>query len=76
MTATNKDFLYVFNTASEDHKVVRFLSGRHLDTDVSLISLDVFDSGTQTKIQTVATALFNAYQGFKTKQYNVNERVI
>ena len=76
MTATNKDFSYVFHAASEDHKVARVLSGRLLDTDVSLVSLDVFDSGTQTKIQTVATALFNAYQGFKTKQYNVNERVI
>ena len=68
MTATNKAFMYVFDTASEDHKVARVLSGRHPDTNISLLSLDVFDSGTQTKVQTVATALFNASHGVMTTQ--------
>ena len=68
MTATNKAFTYVFDTASEDHKVARVLSGRHPDTNISLLSLDVFDSGTQTKVQTVATALFNASHGVMTTQ--------
>ena len=73
MTATNKTFAYVFNTASEDHKVARILSRRHPDTDVSLLSLDVFDSSTQTKIQTVATAPFNASHGLMTTQYTLTK---
>ena len=66
MTATNKAFAYVFNTASKDHKVARVLSGRHLDTDASFLSLGVFDFGTQTKMKAVATALFNASHGLTT----------
>ena len=76
MKETNKAFAYVFKTASKDHKVAQGLSGRYPDTDVSLLSLDVFDSGTQTKIQSVATALFNESYGRMTTHYSVKEKVI
>ena len=75
MTAANEAFTYVLNTATEGLKIDRVLSGRHL-TNVSLLSLNVFDYGTQTKIQSVSTALFNASQDLMTTRYNVGERVI
>ena len=46
MTSTNKAFVYIFNTSSEEHKDAQILSGRHPNTIVSLLSLDFFDSDT------------------------------
>uniref|UniRef100_H3GV82 Uncharacterized protein n=1 Tax=Phytophthora ramorum TaxID=164328 RepID=H3GV82_PHYRM len=76
MTATNKAFAYVFNTPAEDHQVARALSGRDPDQELHVLSLDVFDSATQTKIHTIAVALFNASYGLKASQYNVNGTVL
>ncbi|KAE8907665.1 hypothetical protein PF003_g8574 [Phytophthora fragariae] len=76
MTATNKAFAYVFNTPSEDHKVARVLSSRDPEAKVPLLSLDSFDSDTQTRIRSVASALFVTSLGLKTAQYNVNARVV
>ncbi|KAE9017411.1 hypothetical protein PR003_g16272 [Phytophthora rubi] len=76
MTATNKAFAYVFNTPSEDHKVARVSSSRDPETKVPLHSLDSFDSGTQARIRSVASALFVTSLGLKTAQYNVNARVV
>ncbi|KAE9068082.1 hypothetical protein PF010_g27209 [Phytophthora fragariae] len=75
MTATNKAFAYVFNTPSEDHIVARVLSSRDPEMKVLLFSLDSFDSDTQTRIRSVASALFVTSLGLKTAQYNVNARV-
>ncbi|KAG3119169.1 hypothetical protein PI124_g24491 [Phytophthora idaei] len=40
------------------------------------LSLDAFDSETQVKIRSVASALFTASSGAEMPQYNVNERVL
>ncbi|KAG3242567.1 hypothetical protein PI124_g12582 [Phytophthora idaei] len=40
------------------------------------LSLDAFDSETQVKIRSVASALFTASSGLEMPQYNVNERVL
>ena len=58
MTATYKAFAHLFITASGDHKFSRVFSGRYICTDFSLLSLDGFNSDTQTMIQAVATVLF------------------
>ena len=76
MTSTDKSFEYFFNTPSGDYTAARVLSGRNPDTVVSLPSLDVFDSDTQTKLQAVATTLINASHGLTNPQYNVNGRVL
>ncbi|KAE8973474.1 hypothetical protein PR001_g26296 [Phytophthora rubi] len=76
MTATNKAFAYVFNTPSEDHKIARVLSSRDPETKVPLLSLDRFDSDTQTRTRSVASALFVTSLRVKTTQYNVNARVV
>jgi hypothetical protein len=76
MTLTSKAFAYFFNALSEDHKAARVLSGRHPDTEFSLLSLDGFNSDTHTKLQAVATAFFNASHSLTTPQYNVNGRVL
>ncbi|OWY96560.1 hypothetical protein PHMEG_00033146 [Phytophthora megakarya] len=76
MTATNKAFAYVFNTPSEYHKVARVLSGHDPERAVKLLSLDVFDSDTKLKLQSVAASLFNASYGLQTAPYNVNGAVI
>lgn len=76
MTATSKAFAYVFNTPAEDHKIARVLSNRDPNVNVPLLSLDAFDSDTQQKVISVASALFVASSGLDTPQYNVNARVI
>ncbi|KAG3201382.1 hypothetical protein PC128_g3963 [Phytophthora cactorum] len=76
MSAANKAFAYVFNTPSEDHKVARVLSSNDPEKAVPLLSLDAFDSETQVKIRSVASALFTASSGLEMPQYNVNERVL
>ncbi|KAG3174033.1 hypothetical protein PC128_g18166 [Phytophthora cactorum] len=76
MTAANKAFAYVFSTPSEDHKVARVLSSHDPEKAVLLLSLDAFDSETQVKIRSVASAFFTASSGLEMPQYNVNERVL
>ncbi|OWZ05502.1 hypothetical protein PHMEG_00022402 [Phytophthora megakarya] len=61
-------FAYVFNTPSEDHKIARVLSNRKLDAEVSLLSLDGFDSDTHQELLSVALALFVASFGLDTAQ--------
>ena len=75
MTSTNKVFTFNFITPSEDQKVHRVLSGRHPDIVFSLLLIFVFDSDTQTNLQAVAAAHFNAYYGATTSPYSVNKKV-
>ena len=72
MTSTNKSFAYVFNKPFEDHKATRDLSGRHPNTVVSLLSLEILGFDTKTTLAAVATELFNASHGLTTTQYKVN----
>ncbi|OWZ10106.1 hypothetical protein PHMEG_00017093 [Phytophthora megakarya] len=74
MTATNKTFAYVFNTAAEDLTIARVLGNR--SPTQTILSLDTFDSDTHQKIQSVVLALFVAPFGLETAQYNVNAPVL
>nr|CCA23328.1 AlNc14C189G8419 [Albugo laibachii Nc14] len=76
MNTTNKAFNYVFNTASEDHKVSKLLSGSKPTYRVLLADLNTFDAQTQVKIAEVQELLFTACPKLGSGKYNVCQRVL
>ncbi|POM74281.1 Hypothetical protein PHPALM_8786 [Phytophthora palmivora] len=76
MAATNKVFVYVFNTEAEDLKVARVLSSRDSEKEEGLLAPDVSESITQAYIRAVTSASFTVPFGLETVKYSVNPNVI
>ena len=76
MSTTNKEFSYVFNTLSEDHKVAKVLSGCKANKSVPLADLGLFDAHTKDSIREVQETLFATCQSLSEKQYNINRCVL
>lgn len=76
MSTTNNAFNYVFNTASEDHKVSKVLSGWKPTKRVPITDLKPFDAHTQDAIAEVQALLFTACQKLGSAKYNVSQRVL
>ncbi|OWZ10354.1 hypothetical protein PHMEG_00016806 [Phytophthora megakarya] len=76
MTATSKAFAYVFNTTTEDKKVLKALSNWKSDDKPELPSLKVFDSVSRVRIRQVGRNLFASSTRFEDKSLNLESHAI
>ncbi|GMF59486.1 unnamed protein product [Phytophthora fragariaefolia] len=75
VTATNKDFAYVFNTTSEDQKVVCVLSGWDLSKKPPVPTLSWFDSASRHKALQLGNLLFQPSVCTQDLEKKLNARV-
>lgn len=60
MTGTSKAFAYIFNTAQEDQRVAKVLSGFASNATVKLLDLTLFDSQTRLRIAKLQAVWFQS----------------
>ncbi|POM58843.1 Glycoside hydrolase family 30 protein beta-glucosidase/xylosidase [Phytophthora palmivora] len=65
MTKTNKAFAYITNTAREDRKVARVLSGWTADDVPAIIDVATLDHASQDRLGRLQSFLFNSCTGVK-----------
>uniref|UniRef100_H3H5B8 Uncharacterized protein n=1 Tax=Phytophthora ramorum TaxID=164328 RepID=H3H5B8_PHYRM len=76
MTKTNKAFAYITNTAREDRKVARVLSGWSADDNPEIIDIVKLDHTTQEQLGRFQTLLFSSCSGLKDQRLNVSNKVL
>ncbi|KAE9000970.1 hypothetical protein PF011_g13954 [Phytophthora fragariae] len=75
MTATNKAFVYVFNTTNEDRKVSKVLSGWKSNDNPTIPSAATFDSAATTKSRRLDRILFASSLDLGDASLIVNDEV-
>uniref|UniRef100_H3H780 Uncharacterized protein n=1 Tax=Phytophthora ramorum TaxID=164328 RepID=H3H780_PHYRM len=76
MTKTNKAFASITNTAREDRKVARVLSGWRADDNPAIIDIVKLDHTTQEQLGRFQTLLFSSCSGLKDQRLNVSNKVL
>lgn len=76
MTKTSKAFAYITNTAREDRKVARVLSGWDVDASPSVIDVSSQDHTTQERLGQLQELLFSTCTGLKEQRLNVSSKVL
>ncbi|GMF47364.1 unnamed protein product [Phytophthora fragariaefolia] len=74
MSKTNKAFAYITNTAREDRKVARVLSGWGADDKPAIIDIANLDHTTQERLGRFQTLLFRI--GLKEQRLNISNKVL
>ncbi|POM62416.1 hypothetical protein PHPALM_28435 [Phytophthora palmivora] len=76
MTKTNKAFAYITNTAREDRKVARVLSGWTADDVPTIIDVATLDHASQDRLHRLQSFLFNSCTGLKQHRPNTSIKVL
>ncbi|GMF23492.1 unnamed protein product [Phytophthora fragariaefolia] len=76
MSKTNKAFAYITNTAREDRKVARVLSGWDADDKPAIIDIANLDHTTQERLGRFQTLLFRSCTGLKKQRLNISNKVL
>ncbi|KAE9343379.1 hypothetical protein PR003_g9013 [Phytophthora rubi] len=76
MTKTNKAFAYITNTAREDRKVARVLSGWKADASPTVVDVDAQDHTTRERLGRLQGLLFSTCTGLKEQRLNVSTKVL
>ncbi|POM75055.1 Hypothetical protein PHPALM_7890 [Phytophthora palmivora] len=76
MTKTNKAFAYITNTAREDRKVARVLSGWAADDVPAIIDVATLDHASQERLGRLQCFLFNSCTSLKQQRLNVSTKVL
>ncbi|POM76731.1 Hypothetical protein PHPALM_5983 [Phytophthora palmivora] len=76
MTKRNKAFAYITNTAREDRKVVRVLSGWAADDVPAIIDVATLDNASQERLGRLQSFLLNSCTGLKQQRLNVSTKVL
>ncbi|OWY94457.1 hypothetical protein PHMEG_00035804 [Phytophthora megakarya] len=75
MTKTNKAFAYITNTAREDRKVARVLSGWSADHSPSVVDIGEIDHTTREHLEHLQALLYSSCTGLKDSRLNVSSKV-
>ncbi|KUF87506.1 pectin lyase F [Phytophthora nicotianae] len=76
MTKTNKAFAYITNTAREDRKVARVLSGWGADASPKVIDVSSQDHTTRERLACLQELLFSSCTGLKESRLNMSAKVL
>ncbi|KAG2964950.1 hypothetical protein PC119_g25115 [Phytophthora cactorum] len=76
MTKTSKAFAYITNTAREDRKVARVLSGWSVDDAPKIIDIKSLDHASQERLGRLRLLLFSSCTGLKEQRLNVSTKVL
>ncbi|POM62194.1 hypothetical protein PHPALM_28680, partial [Phytophthora palmivora] len=76
MTKPNKAFAYIANTAREDRKVARVLSGWDADASPKVIDIAAQDHTTRERLRCLQELLFSTCTGLKEKRLNVSTNAL
>ncbi|POM73442.1 Hypothetical protein PHPALM_9712 [Phytophthora palmivora] len=76
MIKTNKAFAYITNTAREDRKVARVLSGWDADASPKVIDIAPQDHTTRERHRCLQELLFRTCTGLKEKRLNVSTKAL
>ncbi|KUF78420.1 hypothetical protein AM587_10008642 [Phytophthora nicotianae] len=76
MTKTNKAFAYITNTAREDRKVARVLSGWKADESPTILDVAALDHASQERLGRLQMFLFSSCTGLKQQRLNVSTKVL
>ncbi|KAJ8578662.1 hypothetical protein ON010_g538 [Phytophthora cinnamomi] len=75
-TKTNKAFAYITNTAREDRKVARVLSGWAADEKPLVLDVEILDHLSRERLGHLQLLLFNSCTGLKEQQLNASTKVL
>ncbi|OWY92682.1 hypothetical protein PHMEG_00038212 [Phytophthora megakarya] len=75
MTKTNKAFAYITNTAREERKVARVLSGWSADHSPSVVDIGEIDHTTRERLEHLQAHLYSSCTGLKDSRLNVSSKV-
>ncbi|KAG2764492.1 hypothetical protein PC116_g2779 [Phytophthora cactorum] len=76
MTKSSKAFAYITNTAREDRKVARVLSGWTVDDAPKIIDITSLDHAAQERLGRLRLLLFSSCTGLKEQRLNVSTKVL
>ncbi|KUF99175.1 Phospholipid:diacylglycerol acyltransferase [Phytophthora nicotianae] len=76
MTKTSKAFAYITNTAREDRKVARVLSGWDADASPTVIDIAEQDHTTRERLGCLQELLFSTCTGLKDQRLNVSTKAL
>ncbi|KAE9171332.1 hypothetical protein PF002_g29849 [Phytophthora fragariae] len=76
MTKTNKAFAYITNTAREDRKVARVLSGWAADDVPAMVDVAALDHASRERLGRFQVLLFGSCTGLNQQRLNVSIKVL
>ncbi|KAG3109842.1 hypothetical protein PI124_g20182 [Phytophthora idaei] len=76
MTKTSKAFAYITNTAREDRKVARVLSGWSADDAPKIIDIASLDHASQERLGRSRLLLVSSCTGLKEQRLNISTKVL
>ncbi|KAE9063891.1 hypothetical protein PF010_g28818 [Phytophthora fragariae] len=76
MTKTNKAFAYITNTAREDRKVARVLSGLKADATPTVVDVDAQDHTTREQLGRLQGLLFSTCTGLKEQRLKFSTKLL